>query len=986
MLSILLTASLAAPLVPADGKTVALKAGTIYLVADGKTLTGGATILIRDQKIVAVGKDLAVLPNAEVVDYGPDAVITPGFVDANSNYNFGPPSPRTAAPGVRAIDNVDFYSSFYVADLAGGVTSVYVPPSRGRLISGQSAVIKLAGSDERGRTLSDRASVSGSISDEARGTPGFWDIPVPATAQTGLGFEQPQLPHSLMGAFVALDELLGLARGGRDDGSYGPNTAKELAELLQKNVPWRIDAETTAEIRSVAEWAKKQKLPLIVEGALQAGGVAKELADAGASTIVEVPLSPVTTGRDLGQDDDDAWPSYDTASKLIAAGVRTAIATPDNLRPRDLRTAACVALRGGLSDDAALRAITLGAAEILGVANRVGSIEVGKDADFAVLNGSPVSITSSVIATYVDGDVAWRAPSGSSSLVIEADELYLGDGKYQRPGQVLVRDGRIVEVGEHVGHPRGALVVHGKAAMPGMIDSFGFLGLEGSSRVPAPDFKMSRIVEPGDRLKKRVAQAGVTTVALAPRGPSMTGAPVMAYKPAGTNVEKMVIEDPCAMHIVWSQPGNRVESGKSARRLLNSAVEYDKKWKAYEEALAKWTPPKETPAAEEPKKDEGAKEGDKKDEKKDESSSDKKDDKDKKDKKTAKVDEEPIGGIWTTKVTVSPFAEQHPFTLRLEHKEKEKAVAGTLRCDPISSFIVVVSGTYEEVEKEAEKSDKKDEGDKKDKKDEKKDDKAKADKEKEKRRIVSLSGWSVRGQVKIDAELKDGKLEGKLVVGNTTVEFKADHTTKELEVAARPERRRSKTDEAEVKGKPKAPGVDEKLEPFRKALHGDVAVIVDVDREDEIVDCANAFQAAGIKPILFGAIEIWRVADQVKGKLAGVLLPQSILRADPKQGLQSEVNRYAELASYGIKVAFHSDSEEGAADLPIAALYAVSLGYSPDGALKALTSDAADMLGLTQRVGRLAPGLDGDVLVLDGEPLDPRTSVLRAFVNGEEVR
>jgi imidazolonepropionase-like amidohydrolase len=110
------------------------------------------------------------------------------------------------------------------------------------------------------------------------------------------------------------------------------------------------------------------------------------------------------------------------------------------------------------------------------------------------------------------------------------------------------------------------------------------------------------------------------------------------------------------------------------------------------------------------------------------------------------------------------------------------------------------------------------------------------------------------------------------------------------------------------------------------------------------------------------------------------------LRADPKQGLQSEVNRYAELASFGIKVAFHSDSEEGAADLPIAALYAISLGFSPDVALRALTSDAADMLGLTQRVGRLAPGLDGDVLVLDGDPLDPRTSVLRAFVNGEEVR
>ena len=88
----------------------------------------------------------------------------------------------------------------------------------------------------------------------------------------------------------------------------------------------------------------------------------------------------------------------------------------------------------------------------------------------------------------------------------------------------------------------------------------------------------------------------------------------------------------------------------------------------------------------------------------------------------------------------------------------------------------------------------------------------------------------------------------------------------------------------------------------------------------------------------------------------------------------------------GIRVAFHSDAEEGAAELPLIAAFAVSQGMSPEGALRSLTADAADMLAISDRVGRIAEGLDADVLLLDGDPLDPGTSVVRTWVNGEEVR
>jgi len=114
-------------------------------------------------------------------------------------------------------------------------------------------------------------------------------------------------------------------------------------------------------------------------------------------------------------------------------------------------------------------------------------------------------------------------------------------------------------------------------------------------------------------------------------------------------------------------------------------------------------------------------------------------------------------------------------------------------------------------------------------------------------------------------------------------------------------------------------------------------------------------------------------------------LSQRIQYVDPTQG-QHPINRYELLTSAGVPVAFHSLAEEGAADLPLMAAYAVSQGMSTTAALRALTADAARILAIDDKVGLLQVGLDADVLLLDGAPLDPSTSVLRTWVSGREVR
>jgi hypothetical protein len=416
----------------------------------------------------------------------------------------------------------------------------------------------------------------------------------------------------------------------------------------------------------------------------------------------------------------------------------------------------------------------------------------------------------------------------------------------------------------------------------------------------------------------------------------------------------MIIADPVALRFQWTER-NRIESGKGMREVLAKAAEYHKKWSDYEKKLATWTPPKESeaPKAEDKKDGEGKKDGEadkKSDGEKHESDADKKKDEGDKKKAKKKGEEEPakpLTGAWETKITFPPFDAAR---LRIYVLDENGKISGSLRCDVLSDDLVSISGKREE-------------------------------------KKVTLSGDGSKGTIEITADETDGKLKGKLSMGGTSVEFEAKQTSTEYEVATRPERRKAKEEpkKKEIKGEPKAPSLDPDLEPLRRAMDGRGAVVVGVEREDEILECVAAFDSVGIKPVLLGANEAYKVIDKIRGKVAGVLLTQRAVAIDPKTGAKKR-NRYAELAAAGIPVAFHSDAEEGAADLPLMAAYAVSEGMSPEGALRALTLDAAHMYAIDSRVGALVPGNDADLVLLDGNPLDVKSSVMRVWVNGKEVR
>ena len=993
--------ALSAPMAAAD--VLVLKAGTVLPMGSAEAIEDGA-VAIEDGVIVAIGPaaDMDVPAGAEVIDYGSGATLAPGLVAADSAYTPSRASDRTADPTLLAIDNFDPYAPIPSA-LRAGITTAYLPPANGRLIAGQGAVVKTGGGDEgdpAARVLLETSGLHGSISAEARSTPGYWEPPVPATVDVGLGVPREQLPRTTMGAVLAIEELMAFARG--DDSlavEYGEQTGPALAKALEAQLVWRMGAESAAEVRAMLDLADRFGLPLVIDGATGAASLAAEIAASGAPVIARPYYRNAAS---IGDDETADWPEYDTIARLAGEGVRVAIASPSALGTSQLRFAAALAMRGGLSEAAALDAITIEAARVLGVDDRVGSLEVGKHGDVAVFSGAPMSTSAAIVATVIGGDVVWSAdaardrvrkpdPDGvrrgnpaarrrapAPATVIVADEVHVGDGTVIAPGEVLLRGGKIAEVGRRVARPSGARVVYGAAVMPGMIDAFGYLGTEGSNRPFSTRVDTTRMLEPGDYADRKVAQAGVTTVNLGPR--NFGGiTPSTAYKPAAETFDGLVVDGVATVYLDWNS-GITALAGANVKGTLARATEYVNEWKKYEAAMAKWTPPAD---------DDEEAEDDEDDEEDDETEDDEDEDKKKKRKKGERDPAKPVTGVFEGTFSLANVEGGEPATARFRFDEDEDgSIEGSLRVSTFDTLLPLTGSrddydvtlevsTPEGVwtielaqqysnDPEPKKSKKKD--------DDEDDDEGDSEGE-EKADKVALALDDDDDDEDDDDEVRTflrGEVEDS---GGVIGVMDVTQTSDQYKVIRRPgftppvdEKR-----ERPPKGKPKEPREDSDLEPFRRALRGEVAILVKVDRRDHVLDCVKAFEEFGVKPVLFDSNEAHLVARQISGRVAGVLMPR---------GKQS---RLVDLSTAGVPIAFPSQAEEGAAELGVFAAIAVAQGLSPVAAMRGLTGDAAKMLRIDNRVGFLRRGLDADVLVLDGPPLEVSSSVVRAYVNGREI-
>ncbi|WP_152051536.1 amidohydrolase family protein [Tautonia marina] len=602
------SASATASISTSTAEVVAYRAAKLW-TGDGPPIDD-AVLLVADGRIVAVGQvaDVEVPETARQVDLGPSSVVIPGLVAAESGLGVvSADDERALTPGVRAIDGFDPFDDF-TGPLSGGVTTVHLSPGRNRLMPGRGAVVKLAGMDPEDRTLEAEGDLRVLLTSDALNPPRIYEPPPRLVARDRpIDPTQPQLASSLAGAVAGLRSLIEAARADRPDPGTDP-LLDPLVEALDRTARLRVSAPGAAEIRAALSLAGTFDLKLVLVGPTDLRPWLDRL-DSWAEVVDGVVLDPRSRpGRiaDLPLPDPDQpapQDPWDDAAALIEAGVSVAVVPSTDADLNELLFLASQFAAGGFSDEQVLRMITAAPAELLGVADRVGTLSSGKDADFAVLSADPFDLHAQVREVYVSGRRAWSVDAESKAIVIRASSVQIGDGSELSNASIVVQDGTIRGVGPDVSAPIDAEIITFDEAVvtPGLIDLATDLGLGGplssSSRSSSSDSgsdqggpsrtsvgldtKLGDRLISGDPAVDVARRGGITTALTGPR--DISPAPVVAFK---LGDDPKVLRDPVALRFRLS--GNATASANSLRSALRRAKTYADSWEKYAADLAEY--------------------------------------------------------------------------------------------------------------------------------------------------------------------------------------------------------------------------------------------------------------------------------------------------------------------------------------------------------------------------------------------------------------
>jgi len=606
LLLTLISALVAPAIVAQETSVVAIKAGTIMPVTSRPIKNG--VLLIRNGKIEAVGKKVKIPDGAEVIDAS-DKVVIPGLVDAFTTLaEAGRDDEESVTPDIRAKDSFDFYGK-YRRELAGGVTTVYISPGQRRLISGLGAVVKLAGDAISERTLKDTAALRITLGELPKNPPALFKPPIPPSPDNPLLPEEKQLPTTRMAELAVLRKVFGeVQRYGHQRGQKTDSKMEALLFVLNGKLPVRINCHTAQDIRNAILFAEEFKLKLIIEGATEAYKVIDEIKGSKSPVVVSGILQPGRReAKDYTQDMALGRVNPANPGALAKAGVKIALYAPSDETITDLQFIAGYAISQGLSSDEALRAITIAPAEILGVADRVGSIEKGKDADLVILTGEPFKIQSIVDRTLIDGKVVYTRPETEAKkeaaeepfIAIRAGKILTASRGNINDGLILIRGKTIAYVGEPKEIPPEATIIDASKSVliPGMIDIHSHLGLHWESEpvrmnpsapTSGPDSSKLRLVSisnaiaPNDKAFVEVLRSGVTSVLLAPGTRGLVSGNAALIKLAGDSAPDMIVKEYAA--IKFSMLGGRAKLARiwDARDRLKKAKDYAQKWDEYE--------------------------------------------------------------------------------------------------------------------------------------------------------------------------------------------------------------------------------------------------------------------------------------------------------------------------------------------------------------------------------------------------------------------
>lgn len=608
-------------------RPLVFKGATIHTVG-GPVIQKGVLVVLKG-KIVAVGEaDKVPIPKDAIIRDVTGKVIIPGLVDTHSHVGIWP-RPGVPAhsdgnemtgpvqPGLRAIDAITPDDPGIKMALAGGVTTANIMPGSGNAIGGQTLYVKFKGAViEAMRIITTRILggikfANGENVKNAYGNKGA----APGTRMKVAALQRDQLQKARDYQQKLQRHKDAVAKGEKSTAPDRDLALEPLVEVLEKRRTVHFHCHRADDIMTAVRLSEEFGFELVLQHCTEGYRIAEELGRRGVWVSLTLLDSPGGKPEAMGLIEENA-------SILLKAGVKVAINTDDSVTESRffLRTGA-IALRGGMTEAQALRALTLTGAEMLHLEDRLGSLGVGKDADFVVLSGAPFSVYTQVLETWIDGAkmfdretdssyqiggfaVADRSklparskamtptavgktpalPAGAKEWTEHAKTFAVLAGKLHTVSQgtidngvVLVEDGVVKAVGTQadVKLPAGIAIVRAAHATPGLIDAFSSVGLSGALNVKKADQDHDEISDPNqsdlrvldsfnpnEPLLQFVRENGVTVLHATPGPANVIGGQTGIFRTSGVTADRMAVRFPAGVLVNLGEHPKSTYSGK----------------------------------------------------------------------------------------------------------------------------------------------------------------------------------------------------------------------------------------------------------------------------------------------------------------------------------------------------------------------------------------------------------------------------------------
>jgi imidazolonepropionase-like amidohydrolase len=384
----------------------------MILIKNGKVFTmegkiyERASILIEDGKIKEIGENLVAPLDAEIIDVE-GKIIMPGFIDAHCHLGMwedaigfegadGNEMTDPVTPHLRAIDGINPMDRTFKEALEGGVTCVATGPGSANVIGGQFAAIKTYGDRIDNMILKEPLAMKCAFGENPK----------------RVYMEKKRSPMTRMATAAILRENLMKAKEyamkvkeAKEDSTKKPAfdiKMESMQKVINKEIPIKAHAHRADDILTAIRIAKEFDVRITLEHCTEGHLIAHHIRDEKIAAIVG-PSFGYRSKFELKN------LTFDTPGILSKAGVKVAIMTDHPVIPiQHLNLCASLAVKAGMDEEEALKAITINAAEIMEVQDRVGSIKEGKDADIVIWSAHPFDIKAEALYTIINGEVVYK--------------------------------------------------------------------------------------------------------------------------------------------------------------------------------------------------------------------------------------------------------------------------------------------------------------------------------------------------------------------------------------------------------------------------------------------------------------------------------------------------------------------------------------------------------------------------------------------------